>query len=117
MDGKRFLFTLLPSNDLGLMTRILPIATDLAARWHERESNARRVADVGAGEFVSLVDRDRRSKRELTTEVRSEVRRVLSESSYARQAEVISSKMKEYGAGHATDLIEDLALRTGKESA
>ncbi len=30
----RFLFTVLPSNDLGLMTRTLPIATDLATRGH-----------------------------------------------------------------------------------
>ena len=85
--------------------------------FSERESNARRVAAVGAGEFVSLADRDMRSKRERVSDVRSKVRRVLSESSYARQAKEISRKMQEYGAGYATDLIEGFALRTGKESA
>jgi UDP:flavonoid glycosyltransferase YjiC (YdhE family) len=80
--------------------------------FSERESNARRVAAVGAGEFVSLADRDRRNKRELAGEVRSKVRHVLSESSYARRAKEISGKMQEYGAGYATDLIEDFALKT-----
>jgi len=80
--------------------------------FSERESNARRVAAVGAGEFVSLADRHRRSKRELADEVRSKVRHVLSESSYARCAERLSRKMQEYGAGYATDLIENFALKT-----
>jgi hypothetical protein len=85
--------------------------------FSERESNARRVAGVGAGEFVSLADRDMRSKRERVSEVRSKVRRILSEPSYAKRAKEISGKMQEYGAGYATDLIEGFALRTGKESA
>ena len=85
--------------------------------FSERESNARRVAAVGAGEFVSLADRDMRSKRELVTEVQSKVRRVLSESSYARQAKEVSRKMQEYDAGYATDLIEDFAVRIRKESS
>jgi UDP:flavonoid glycosyltransferase YjiC (YdhE family) len=85
--------------------------------FSERESNARRVAAVGAGEFVSLADRDTRSKRELVTEVQFKVRSVLSESSYLRQAKDISRKMKTYGAGYATDLIENFALRARRESA
>ena len=32
---KRFIFTTLPSNDLGLLTRSLPIATELAGRGHQ----------------------------------------------------------------------------------
>ena len=85
--------------------------------FSERESNARRVAAVGAGEFVSLADRDTTSKRELANEVLSKARRVLSESSYARHAKEISRKMKEYGPGYATDLIEDFAERIGKDSS
>jgi hypothetical protein len=78
--------------------------------FSERESNARRVAAVGAGEFVSLADRHRRSKRELANEVRSKVRHVLSESSYARHAKEVSRKMQEYGNGYATDLVMDFAV-------
>jgi UDP:flavonoid glycosyltransferase YjiC (YdhE family) len=81
--------------------------------FSERESNARRVAAVGAGEFVSLADRDSRSKQELASEVRSKVRRVLSESSYRTRAGEISRKMQTYGgAVYATDLIEDFSMRT-----
>jgi MGT family glycosyltransferase len=85
--------------------------------FSERESNARRVAAVGAGEFVSLSDRDSRTKQDLVNEVRSKITRVLSESSYATHAGEISKKMQEYGgAAYATDLIEDFALRTNKVS-
>ncbi len=80
--------------------------------FSERESNARRVAVVGAGEFVSLADRDSRTKQELANEVRSKVRRVLLESSYRTRAGEISKKMREYGgAVYATDLIENFARR------
>ena len=34
LSPKRFLFTLLPTNDLGLLTRSLPIAKELANRGH-----------------------------------------------------------------------------------
>lgn len=34
-DPRRFLFTTLPSNDLGLLTRTLPVAAALAARGHQ----------------------------------------------------------------------------------
>jgi UDP:flavonoid glycosyltransferase YjiC (YdhE family) len=78
--------------------------------FSERESNARRVAAVGAAELVSLADRDSTSKRELAKEVRSKVSRVLSGSSYGSNAGELSRKMQEYGGAiYATDLIENFA--------
>ena len=56
----RFLFTTLPTNDLGLLTRSLPIGRELAARGHEilfcspAQAPTRLIADAG---FENLVPR------------------------------------------------------------
>src|SRR5258706_10671212 len=56
----RFLFTTLPTNDLGLLTRSLPIARELAAHGHTilfcspAKAPSRLIADAG---FVNLIPR------------------------------------------------------------
>jgi UDP:flavonoid glycosyltransferase YjiC (YdhE family) len=78
--------------------------------YSERESNARRVADVGAAEFV-VPSIDLSGKRYVEVdELRVKVRQVLSDPSYAAHARQISQKLQEYGgATQAAILIEDLS--------
>lgn len=79
--------------------------------YSERESNARRVAAVGAGEFiVPVADALGKKKHVRVEELRAKVRQVLSDPSYAINARRISEKMQTYGgASEAACLIEDLA--------
>jgi UDP:flavonoid glycosyltransferase YjiC (YdhE family) len=99
--------------------------------YSERESNARRLAAVGAGEFVlpapysagdkntlmhSIRPRLRRILRQtrmrdgLVDELRATVGKILSDATYTENADRIRAKMSEYGgATAAADLIEDLA--------
>jgi UDP:flavonoid glycosyltransferase YjiC (YdhE family) len=76
--------------------------------FSERESNARRVADVGAGEFVlpkigsdgkRMVDMD---------ELRISIARVLSDPSYLKNAQVQSQKLAAFGGPErVVQIIED----------
>jgi UDP:flavonoid glycosyltransferase YjiC (YdhE family) len=78
--------------------------------YSERESNARRIAAVGAGEFVVPTETASRKKYVPAEELRAKVRQVLSGPSYAINARRVSGKMQTYGgAPEAARLIENLA--------
>jgi UDP:flavonoid glycosyltransferase YjiC (YdhE family) len=76
--------------------------------YSERESNARRVSALGAGDFVVPERGHRRKKRDLLVEdVRSKVRRILSEPSFTDNARRIANRMRTYGgASYGADLME-----------
>lgn len=78
--------------------------------YSERESNARRVAAVGAGDFVlPTTDASGRKKHVQAAEVRNKVDRILSDSSFKENAKRISEKIRSYGgASYAASLIEGL---------
>jgi UDP:flavonoid glycosyltransferase YjiC (YdhE family) len=76
--------------------------------FSERESNARRVAALGAGEFI-VPTASGWKKRVSPDKVRATVRRVLSEPSFRANARRISEKMQAFGgAPGAVDLIESV---------
>jgi UDP:flavonoid glycosyltransferase YjiC (YdhE family) len=83
--------------------------------FSEREGNARRVAAVGAGEFVLPTAGPGGWKKEVRAEeVRAKVRRLLADPAYAENARRISEKMRAYGgAAEAARLIEDLQAAPG----
>jgi MGT family glycosyltransferase len=75
--------------------------------YSERESNARRVAAVGAGEIVLPTEDAWWKKHVRVQELLAKVRQVLSDPSYAANARRISEKMHTYGgAPEAARLIE-----------
>jgi UDP:flavonoid glycosyltransferase YjiC (YdhE family) len=76
--------------------------------FSERESNARRIADQGAGDFVVPgTDSTGREKEVSAEEVRAKVFKILSDSTFAENAQRIGEKMKSYGgAPEAARLIE-----------
>ena len=76
--------------------------------FSERESNARRVAAQGAGDYV-LPESDvtGRKKHVSAEEVRAKVFKILSDPSFAENAKRISERMKTFGgASEAARLIE-----------
>jgi len=77
--------------------------------YSERESNARRIASVGAGDFVlPSTDVSGRKKQVQAAEVRAKVERVLSNSSFTENASRIREKLRSYGgASEAARLIVD----------
>ena len=78
--------------------------------YSERESNARRVAAQGAGEFV-LPSSDASGKRKKVDagELSAKVRKVLSTPSYKANAERMSARLREYGgAPEAARRIENV---------
>ena len=98
--------------------------------YSERESNARRVAALGAGEAVIPADissgiknflahelhagikrilKSTRLTDDLIDELKKKVRKILSDTSYAENAGKVSRKMSAYGgASQAAQLIERL---------
>lgn len=77
--------------------------------YSERESNARRVAAVGAGEIVLPREGVRAKKEVPADELRAKVRQVLVDPAYRANAIRIREKLKSYGgAGRAARLIEGL---------
>lgn len=79
--------------------------------YSERESNARRVAAVGAGDFVlpTAADVSGRKKHVEAGEVRDRVNRILSDSSFKENAMRMRERLRSYGgASHAASLIEHL---------
>ena len=76
--------------------------------YSERESNARRIAAQGAGDFVvPETDATGKHKRLSASEVRTKVFGILSDGSFAENAQRISERLKSYGgAGEAARLIE-----------
>ena len=78
--------------------------------FSERESNARRIAELGAAELIIPREDEEMEKHVSLEEVRDKVRKVLSEPSYAEKARRIGDKMREYGgASEAARLIEEFA--------
>jgi MGT family glycosyltransferase len=77
--------------------------------YSERESNARRIAVQGAGDYVvPTSDITGRHKRLCAQEVRTRVFKILSDASFTENAQRISKRMKAYGgASEAARLIED----------
>jgi len=83
--------------------------------YSERESNARRVAAVGAGEFIVPIESARHKKHVCVDELRAKVKQVLADPAYTANARRISDKMQTYGgAAEASRLIEDLARETSE---
>jgi UDP:flavonoid glycosyltransferase YjiC (YdhE family) len=79
--------------------------------YSERESNARRVAAVGAGEFVLPVEGARSQKHVQVVELRAKVRQVLTDPSYAANARRASQKLRAYGgAPEAARLVESCGI-------
>jgi UDP:flavonoid glycosyltransferase YjiC (YdhE family) len=83
--------------------------------YSERESNARRVSALGAGEFiVPRGDASGRKKYVAPDEVRAKVKQVLSTHSYTQNAERISEKMGTIGGiSWTAALIEDFSRGRG----
>lgn len=81
--------------------------------YSERESNARRVAALGAGDFIVPKRHFRGTDRNLLVhDVKAKVRRLLSERSFRDNAEQISARMRTYGgAQHAARLVEQFTER------
>lgn len=76
--------------------------------FSERESNARRIAAVGAGEFILPTEGSAREKHVNIDDLRMKVRKVLSEPSYAASARQTGEKLRAYGgATKAAHLIEN----------
>lgn len=83
--------------------------------YSERESNARRVAALGAGDIVVL-ERERCGKNRdySVDEVRTKVGRILSDPSFRDKAKQISTKMRAYGgSSYAADVIEEFIEQQG----
>jgi len=80
--------------------------------YSERESNARRVAALGAGDLiVPTEDASGRKKQVRVEEVRAKVRHVLSDPSFTVSARQVSEKMQAYGGpSEAARLIEDFII-------
>lgn len=80
--------------------------------YSERESNARRIAALGAGDFVVVAEDVSGEKHVSAEEVRAKVRRVLSDPSFTTNARRIGEKMRAYGgASEAARLIENFAAQ------
>jgi UDP:flavonoid glycosyltransferase YjiC (YdhE family) len=76
----------------------------------ERESNARRLVQLGAGEIVMPVDGAQGEKDIDVAEFGAKVNRVLSDPDYLRSAQRIAESMRKFGgAREAADLIERFA--------
>jgi UDP:flavonoid glycosyltransferase YjiC (YdhE family) len=82
----------------------------------ERESNARRVVEQGAGEIVlPTSDASGKRKKVGSAELAAKVRKVLSTPSYKENAMRISARLKEYGgAPEAARLIENVVNSRNK---
>ncbi|MGQ9571902.1 MAG: glycosyltransferase [Dehalococcoidia bacterium] len=78
--------------------------------YSERESNARRVAALGAGNIVLLTESGPPQKRVSVEELRAKVRQVLSDPSYKAGARRIATSIRAYGgAAEAARLIDRFA--------
>jgi UDP:flavonoid glycosyltransferase YjiC (YdhE family) len=78
--------------------------------FSERESNARRTAAAGAGDFIVPIEGESNKREVNVDELRAKVMRVLSDPSFAANARRIGEKAKTYrGAPQAAHLIEGFA--------
>ena len=81
--------------------------------YSERESNARRMAAVGAADFVLPVEGVSGEREVPVEELRAKVRKVLSDPSFTENARRLGEKMRAYGgASEAARLIEDFVARS-----
>ncbi len=81
--------------------------------YTERESNARRVAALGAGAFVP-VETIAGKKHVRVEDLRATVKRVLADPSFAANARRMRDKLRAYGgASQAAELIEGFSQRVG----
>jgi UDP:flavonoid glycosyltransferase YjiC (YdhE family) len=79
----------------------------------ERESNARRLVALGAGEIVMPTDGANGEKHIDVPEFSAKVRRVLNEPGYRSSAHQIAESMRQFGGTQkAADCIEQLAAGT-----
>jgi UDP:flavonoid glycosyltransferase YjiC (YdhE family) len=80
--------------------------------YSERESNARRLAELGAGEYV-LPQTDESGEKTISLdELREKVWRVLTKPNYKQNALRVARNFQEYGgASQAADLIDEFAGR------
>jgi UDP:flavonoid glycosyltransferase YjiC (YdhE family) len=86
----------------------------IIATISERESNARRVAAVGAGDFIvpTSLDTKGRKKHVPAEELRARVKKMLTDPSYKANAMRISEKLQSYGGpAEAARLIEEASRR------
>jgi MGT family glycosyltransferase len=82
--------------------------------YAERESNARRVAALGAGVFVP-VETIAGRKHVSAEDLRAAVKRVLADPSFAANARRMSHVLRAYGgASQAARLIEEFSHRVGE---
>lgn len=80
--------------------------------FSERESNARRIADLGAGEYM-LPSVDREGRKFLNPEkLRQVVKRVLTTPTYTKRAQHYSAKLQAFGGPSKTaQLIEETVMQ------
>lgn len=80
----------------------------------ERESNARRLAALGAGELVIPTNGADGEKHIDIAEFGRKVSRVLSEPSYRQSARLVAESMRQFGGAQAAaERIEELAVARG----
>lgn len=80
--------------------------------FSERESNARRIAALGAADFIVPTEDASAEKYVSVEEVRAKVRQVLSDPAFTINARRIGEEMRSYGgASEAARLIEDFAAQ------
>jgi UDP:flavonoid glycosyltransferase YjiC (YdhE family) len=78
--------------------------------YSERESSARRMAALGAGEFVVPTETESGKKQVDLAEFKAKVQRVLTEPGYRQRARLVARLTRRYGgAGEAADRIEHFA--------
>jgi UDP:flavonoid glycosyltransferase YjiC (YdhE family) len=76
----------------------------------ERESNARRVVALGAGEIAMPTDTADGEKHVYVKDFRAKVERVMNEPSYRQRAEAVAASMRHYGgAQEAAGRVEQFA--------
>ncbi len=85
--------------------------------FSERESNARRIASLGAGEFIlSKTDSNNRKLIDLS-EFRKKIKKVLNTPAYSNNAKRHSEKLKAYGGPQkAAEIIENFASQSNGEN-
>jgi UDP:flavonoid glycosyltransferase YjiC (YdhE family) len=75
--------------------------------YSERESNARRVAAVGAGDYVVPVEKGRGKKHVPLEELQNKIRNVLADPGYTTRARLMGERLRAFGgAPEAARLIE-----------
>ena len=83
----------------------------------ERESNARRLAWLGAGEVVMPVNGADGEKQVDVAEFGMKVKRVLNEPSYRQSAQRVAESMRHFGgASAAAERLEESVLAQGVRS-